>query len=192
MRSDCPNKSNDWLTYVDRYMINEDLDETFYGKWVSRIAEWRLINPEIHQANLEEAEAYWQNERRKRDQQRGEINDLVQQLDANSQAQLPVRPEDESEKDQQESDEHSEESTAVDNGALAAVTARRERKERKTKSTKVVENIESGMSGMSVAGSESRKKQGGRLTATAAETATTRMRGEEVKRKTRSTSLGRP
>jgi hypothetical protein len=155
---------------------------------VSRIAEWRLINPEIHQANLEEAEAYWQTERRKRDQQRGEINDLVQQLDANNQAQLPVRPEDESEKDQQESDEHSEESKAVDNRALAAVKAR---KERKATSTKVVENesIESGMSGMSVA--ESRKKRGGRLTTTAAETATARMRSEEMKMKTRSTSLGR-
>ncbi len=44
---------------------------------------------------------------------------------------------------------------------------------------------------MSVAGSESRKKRGGRLMATAAETATARMRGEEVKMKMRSTSLGR-
>ena len=197
LRSDCPNKSDDWLTYVDRYMINEDLDETFYGKWVNRIAEWRLINPDIHQANLEEAEAYWQNERRKREQQRGEINDLVQHLEANSQAQLPqggvqtvnhVRPQDESEKDQQQSDEQSEESMALENGASAAIAAR---KERKATSTKVGENedIESGMSGMSFAGSEGKKKRRGRSTATAAETATARTSGEEAKMKTRSTSL---
>ena len=192
LRSGCPNKNEDWLTYVDRFMINEDLDETFYGNWVGRIADWRLINPEGHQANVEEAEAYWQGERRKREQHREEIGELVQQLEANSQAQLPqggeVRTEHEEAGDEDGVEGKDGEELQDSTGTLQASTAR--------ESGASNRSIEAGVSELSFGESGSRKNQRGRLTTTAATAAATaaatRKGGIEAKMKTRSSSLGKP
>ena len=192
LRSGCPNKNEDWLTYVDRFMINEDLDETFYGNWVGRIADWRLINPEGHQANVEEAEAYWQGERRKREQHREEIGELVQQLEANSQAQLPqggeVRTEHEEAGDEDGVEGKDGEELQDSTGTLQASTAR--------ESGASNRSIEAGVSELSFGESGSRKNQRGRLTTTAATAAATaaatRKGGIEAKMKTRSSSIGKP
>ncbi len=182
-------------------MINEEFDETFYGKWVGRIADWRLINPGVHQANLEEAKAYWQEERRRRDQHRGEVIDLVQQLEAIDQAQSPqgrgAPPTNGAHKqgsvrgdEHQEPEEQMETGIAVESETTEAKAAR---KGGKVPSAKARENedVWAKMGKQNITRNENQEKRKGRPTSTAAAAASAGTREEEKKVKTRSSSLGK-
>ena len=53
-RLHCPNDHLDWLSYIDRGMQRANLDSSYYGGWVERVADWRLKCPEEHEANVRE------------------------------------------------------------------------------------------------------------------------------------------
>jgi hypothetical protein len=53
-RLQCPNDRLDWLSYIDRGMQRANLDSSYYGGWVERVADWRLKCPEEHEANVRE------------------------------------------------------------------------------------------------------------------------------------------
>jgi hypothetical protein len=53
-RLQCPNDRLDWLSYIDRGMQRANLDISYYGGWVERVADWRLKCPEEHEANVRE------------------------------------------------------------------------------------------------------------------------------------------
>ena len=214
LRQGCRNEQDDWLTFVDRFMLGSTLDIMHFGKWSNRIADWRQVNPGLHNSNVEEMVTSGRDERRKRDQRRGDVASIIGHLNAQSQAQVEssvLPPAEEEEEDDRveevlpasSSDEEvvstnklGGEDTPKVKGNVEAQVSEEEiatGKERKPTSPEVLETekIESGMNGMSFARSESKNKRRGRETATAAEVIPARTRGEGVKTKMRSTSLGK-
>ena len=53
-RLQCHNERRDWLSYIDRGMQRASLDNSYYGGWVERVADWRLKCPGDHEANVRE------------------------------------------------------------------------------------------------------------------------------------------
>ncbi len=94
LRQDCQNEQDNWLSYVDNHMIRWDLDESYYGRWCSRIADWRLANEVAHGRNRQRAEEEWNIEKERRKRHGEQIVDIVDNLRAQSALQQQVAPRD--------------------------------------------------------------------------------------------------
>ena len=88
LRKSCRNEQDNWLTYLDRFILGSPLEETHFGKWFQRITDWRQVNPGLHNSIVEELEACGQEEKRKRDQRRGDVENIIGHLNAQSQARM--------------------------------------------------------------------------------------------------------
>jgi len=77
LRQACNSDQEDWMTYLDRFMINSRLEDEFFGKWVGRIADWRLSNPDLHQRNVANSEIAYEKEQERRQKQREEAEAIV-------------------------------------------------------------------------------------------------------------------
>jgi len=49
----CPNARKNWLSYVDHFMLSNELPEELYGKWNDRVEEWRNMFESDHVKNIE-------------------------------------------------------------------------------------------------------------------------------------------
>ena len=63
-RIQCPNDRREWLSYIDRGMQRANLDNSYYGGWVERVADWRLKCPGEHEANVREIQEEKQHQAR--------------------------------------------------------------------------------------------------------------------------------
>ncbi len=77
LRQACDNDQDDWMTYLDRFMINSELEDELFGKWVGRIADWRLSNADLHQRNMANYEADWEREKERRLKQQDEAEKII-------------------------------------------------------------------------------------------------------------------
>ena len=103
IRKDCKNEEEDWFAYVDRFMVNSNLDDVYFGRWVSRMNDWKLKNPDLHRSYTDRFEAEKTEEEQRREERQHAVGDIVQALDAQAQAQratLPTDQESSEEKDQ--------------------------------------------------------------------------------------------
>jgi hypothetical protein len=87
LRQACRSEQDNWLSYVDRFMLGSLLAETFFGKWRDRIIDWRKVNSRDHEANLEEMSAREREEIRRREARQGEVESIIGHLNAQSKAQ---------------------------------------------------------------------------------------------------------
>ena len=60
----CQRNKRDWMDYVDEFMLNHNFDEDMYGSWIKRIADWRVSNRDLHDANVRRKEEKDQNRAR--------------------------------------------------------------------------------------------------------------------------------
>jgi len=54
LRAACKSQRVEWLEYVDRFMVNNDLDNSYYGKWLERVDDWRLKNAGKHEQHIQD------------------------------------------------------------------------------------------------------------------------------------------
>jgi hypothetical protein len=87
LRQACRSEQDNWLSYVDRFMLGSPLAEAFFGKWRDRIIDWRKVNSRDHEANLEEMSAREREEIRRREARQGEVESIIGHLNAQSKAQ---------------------------------------------------------------------------------------------------------
>ena len=203
LRQGCSNDQDDWLTFVDRFMLGSPLDETFFGKWVSRVTDWRQINSGRHNLNAEEARTRDREEKRKKDQRSGDVASIIGHLSAQSQAQsqaqLQAQPQTQLESllvpsSEEVEDDRVEEvlpaSSSEEEPAPADKGNRVPPPKTKKKSTaqpsETSEEVREKMTGLTVSKPEATERGGGRT-----KTVVAASKSGKDQRATRSTSLGR-
>ncbi len=92
IKRDCKNEDEDWFAYVDRFMVNSNLDDMYYGRWVSRMYDWKLKNPDQHRSYEDQFEVKKTREVQCREERQQLVGDIVQALDDQAQAQRVTLP----------------------------------------------------------------------------------------------------
>ena len=190
LRQGCRNEQDDWLTFVDRFILGSPLDETFFGKWVNRLTDWRQINSGLHNLNAEEVRARGQEEKRKKDQRSGDVASIIGHLNAQSQAQSEklVQSLEEVEDDRVEevlpASSSDEEPAPADKDNKVLPPKMREKSTAQPSETS--EEVREKMTGLTVSNPQATERGGGRTTTAASKSGKDR-------RATRSSSLsGKP
>jgi hypothetical protein len=78
LRAACKSDRVDWLEYVDKFMINNNLDNSYYGKWLERVDDWRLKNQDKHQQNVLNHEASVAESVRKQEESRRTARSIIE------------------------------------------------------------------------------------------------------------------
>jgi len=73
----CNNDQDDWMTYLDRLMINSELEDKLFGKWVGRIVDLKLSNADLHKRDIANYKADREREQEQRLKQRDEAEAIV-------------------------------------------------------------------------------------------------------------------
>jgi len=56
LRMACQSNRVDWMSYVDNFVLNSGLDETYFGKWMEKLQNWRETMDDVHAKNVQRAE----------------------------------------------------------------------------------------------------------------------------------------
>jgi hypothetical protein len=51
-RAAYPREKVDWMAYVDYFIMESGFEEEMFGKWVSRVNDWQILNGQAHQENM--------------------------------------------------------------------------------------------------------------------------------------------
>jgi hypothetical protein len=79
-RFQCENQRLDWLSYVDQFMMDSNLDPEFFGKWVERVSDWRLKQSREHESNMEQLEQKKQLERERAEKRKTDVSEITRVL----------------------------------------------------------------------------------------------------------------
>ena len=58
LRLACTSQRIEWLEYVDRFMVNNIFNNSYYGKWLERVDDWRLKNPKKHDQHVQRPDGH--------------------------------------------------------------------------------------------------------------------------------------
>ena len=73
----CPNTRKNWLSYVDSFMLSNELPEELYGKWNNRVEEWRNMSESEHVKNVESMASVMASRQEKNKEKREKIAHLA-------------------------------------------------------------------------------------------------------------------
>ena len=73
----CPNTRKNWLSYVDLFMLSNELPEEVYGKWNDRVEEWRNMFESEHVKNIESLATVMASRQEKNKEKREKIAHLA-------------------------------------------------------------------------------------------------------------------
>ncbi len=79
LRMACTSQRIEWLEYVDRFMVNNNLDNSYYGKWLERVDDWRLKNPEKHGQHVRDRLATVAEGERKSEENRNTARRIIEE-----------------------------------------------------------------------------------------------------------------
>ncbi len=116
------------MTYLDTFMINHPLDEEYFGKWVARISDWRLSNPDLHQKHLEDHDAGKKKEKERRRQQKENARGILRDFELKTQRVVTS--------EQSKTDDTTMDSEAEEQGAVATTSAMAEVEEQPKEQSK--------------------------------------------------------
>jgi len=79
LRTTCTSQRIEWLEYVDRFMVNNNLDNSYYGKWLERVDDWRLKNPEKHGQHVRDQMAAVAERERRAEENRSTAKRIIEE-----------------------------------------------------------------------------------------------------------------
>ena len=81
LRTACQRDRVDWMSYVDSFVLNSGLDETYFGKWMEKLQNWRETMDDSHERNVRQSELNRKRKEEMADKRKeavGEINNILQ------------------------------------------------------------------------------------------------------------------
>jgi hypothetical protein len=75
----CFEERVEWMDYVDRFMLENQLDDSYYGRWMERVEDWRLKEEQKHKRN-EQVIAEMKAKEKSREQSRKEAAGEIAQV----------------------------------------------------------------------------------------------------------------
>ena len=79
LRLACTSQRIEWLKYVDRFMVNNIFDNSYYGKWLERVDDWRLKNPKKHDQHVQDQMATMAERERKAEESRNTAKRIIEE-----------------------------------------------------------------------------------------------------------------